>query len=620
MAQLKSTNVAGNLSVTGDVLASKIIKLGSTSNDILLGDGTTTSLSDMLAGINAAVVIRGSVGTGGTITSLPDPSEAVSGDAYKVVSAYTYNSTTAKAGDMFICFKNGAAHTWLHIPSGDDIEDTWRPIKLNGSQALASGNGTNALEFISGTNIGISNSNGALTFTAVDTGATAIDIDPNSTGNAVTSATYDSTNRKILLKKEQNFARLGVANDLISAANTFTFVGSNYNGDIYINKNSNNNADKKITSYIFCNGSDNTNGVTIQAATFSGSLSGNATTATSANKLIDSNKTNIAVGSATTPVYFSGGVPVACDAYSTLFTSLQFANRNLSATIGGTTKTASIPTTLDGFSSITSTVFKGQLEKIYDSAPTEPDAVIKVGSNNVDVNIFKVYDKGTGYKTAGGYGFNLMYKGSGEGDLNSLVLYCDNQSSTSQNIGWELSQYGNMGIGTNASNTTDNYRLTVDGATKITGTLVLSKTTDADVGKDNRPALIVGGEPTSTHIEIDCNEILAKSNSTTETNLYLGTDSTKLRLGQSTIGSSIQPVYISGGAITTCGAYTSLFTSFSFSNRKLTATIGGTTREAEIPATLTGFTSITSDSFKVKGKVDLQYNTDSKSLEFIFIE
>lgn len=45
MAQLKSTNVMGNLSATGSILAPKFIKLGSTSNDVLLGDGSVVTLS-----------------------------------------------------------------------------------------------------------------------------------------------------------------------------------------------------------------------------------------------------------------------------------------------------------------------------------------------------------------------------------------------------------------------------------------------------------------------------------------------------------------------------------------------------------------------------------------------
>ena len=56
------------------------------------------------------------------------------------------------------------------------------------------------------------------------------------------------------------------------------------------------------------------------------------------------------------------------------------------------------------------------------------------------------------------------------------------------------------------------------------GILTLSKTTDAVGTSDNGPALIVGGTRTTAHIEIDANEILAKSDGTTPGILNLNTD------------------------------------------------------------------------------------------------
>ena len=103
MAQLKSTNITGNLAVTGNTLASKIIKLGGTSDQILMADGSTSSKSEILGLINAAVVLKGTLGTGGTITSLPTAAVGNLGYAYKVITAGTYASQAAKVGDMFIC-------------------------------------------------------------------------------------------------------------------------------------------------------------------------------------------------------------------------------------------------------------------------------------------------------------------------------------------------------------------------------------------------------------------------------------------------------------------------------------------------------------------------------------
>ena len=71
------------------------------------------------------MVFRGSLGTNGTITSLPVDGTSNIGDTYKVITAGTYAGETAKVGDTFICLtKTEDSNTWELIPSGDEPSGT----------------------------------------------------------------------------------------------------------------------------------------------------------------------------------------------------------------------------------------------------------------------------------------------------------------------------------------------------------------------------------------------------------------------------------------------------------------------------------------------------------------
>ena len=65
----------------------------------------------------------------------------------------------------------------------------------------------------------------------------------------------------------------------------------------------------------------------------------------------------------------------------------------------------------------------------------------------------------------------------------------------------------------------------------VRGTLTLSKTTDASGTADNGPALIVGGTRTTAHMEMDSNEIQAKSDGTTPAILNLNHDGGLVAVG-----------------------------------------------------------------------------------------
>lgn len=58
----------------------------------------------------------------------------------------------------------------------------------------------------------------------------------------------------------------------------------------------------------------------------------------------------------------------------------------------------------------------------------------------------------------------------------------------------------------------------------LSGTLTLTKSTDLSGTANNGPALIIGGTATGAHLELDPNEICAKSSGTAVTDLYLNAD------------------------------------------------------------------------------------------------
>lgn len=90
---------------------------------------TSGAVASAISGLGTPMQFKGTLGTGGTITSLPTASSSNAGFSYKVITDGTYASQSAKAGDMFV--SDGSS--WILIPSGDEPGGTVTNIATSGA-------------------------------------------------------------------------------------------------------------------------------------------------------------------------------------------------------------------------------------------------------------------------------------------------------------------------------------------------------------------------------------------------------------------------------------------------------------------------------------------------------
>lgn len=107
---------------------------------------TEKAVADAIANLPQAMIFKGSLGTGGTITTLPTAALEYVGDVYKVITAGTYSGEVAKIGDLFICAKTSTdTAEWVLIPSGDEPDGTVTSVGVatgaNSNLTIATGVG-----------------------------------------------------------------------------------------------------------------------------------------------------------------------------------------------------------------------------------------------------------------------------------------------------------------------------------------------------------------------------------------------------------------------------------------------------------------------------------------------
>ena len=162
---------------------------GSSSADQVVfvppADMTSTNVQDAIVELDTKIndlpepmIFKGSLGTGGTITTLPAASAANKGFTYKVITAGTYQGVSAKVGDTLI--SDGT--TWVLIPSGDEPSGTV-------------------------TNVAVSSTDGSMTITGspiTSSGTIGISLNPatmNTLGGVMNGSSVESLDGKMEIKQ-----------------------------------------------------------------------------------------------------------------------------------------------------------------------------------------------------------------------------------------------------------------------------------------------------------------------------------------------------------------------------------------------------------------------------------
>lgn len=124
--------------LSGDVPTTRKVNGKALSADVTLtaadvGAATAQDISDAIDALPEPMVFKGSLGTGGTITTLPTAASTNTGYTYKVITAGTYASQTAKVGDTFI----STGSKWELIPSGDEPNGTVTSVTISATSPIA---------------------------------------------------------------------------------------------------------------------------------------------------------------------------------------------------------------------------------------------------------------------------------------------------------------------------------------------------------------------------------------------------------------------------------------------------------------------------------------------------
>ena len=254
--------VAGsNVSISGDATNKKITISSTDTNTeatLTITDKTNTDTSDLVYAITNLVeggtkghtitptfvglptktyvdkVVTGTVEYLGTVSALTDLSTtAGKGDFYRVLTAFTVGSEPAHVGDLLIATKDNPAQnaTDWDVIHAEINSDTWVENKVNAAGYVTAPGASNANKVWKTDGSG---NPGWRDDANSDTGATSVEV--TGTGNAVTTATYDTSSRKLTLTKGATYNNYSHPNSGVTAG-TYSKVTVDAQGHVTAGNN-----------------------------------------------------------------------------------------------------------------------------------------------------------------------------------------------------------------------------------------------------------------------------------------------------------------------------------------------------------------------------------------------
>lgn len=110
--------------------ANKVTSIGTSPTDIQYP--SAKAVKAYVDALPHPMTFKGSLGTGGTISTLPSASVDNEGYTYKVITSGTYSGQQADEGDTFI----SDGKSWVLIPSGDEPSGTVTNVEAKGSNGI----------------------------------------------------------------------------------------------------------------------------------------------------------------------------------------------------------------------------------------------------------------------------------------------------------------------------------------------------------------------------------------------------------------------------------------------------------------------------------------------------